>query len=125
MKFKISHRSFFILGIVFGAAIVFTACSKTEAVKPVNTTAENVAVKGFDTVAYFSENLPKEGKAEFVHEWNGAKWRFSNAENLDLFKQNPEKYARNSAVIVRMRFRTATRRTAIRTLGKSWTANFI
>lgn len=82
----------FIVFLTLGIAS-FTACTNSEGVKKVNATAENVAIKGFDTVAFFTTNTPTEGKAEFLHEWNGAKWQFSNAENLDLFKQNPEKYA--------------------------------
>ena len=52
-----------------------------------------LAVKGYDTVAYFSENKPVQGKKEFEYNWKDANWRFSSQENLELFKSNPEKYA--------------------------------
>lgn len=93
MNIRISNRSFLLLSFLVGIIISFAACAKTEGVKPINTTAENVAIKGFDTVAYFKDKLPKEGKAEFSHEWNGAKWYFSSAENRDEFAKTPEKYA--------------------------------
>lgn len=93
MNIKISKHIFLLLSLAVGMTVIFAACAKTEGVKPVNTTAENIAIKGFDAVAYFNENLPKQGKTEFVHEWNGAKWQFSNAENRDLFAKSPEKYA--------------------------------
>lgn len=93
MNIKISNRIFLLLSITVGIAISFAACAKSDSVKLVNATAENVAIKGFDTVAFFKDNLPKEGKAEFVHEWNGAKWYFSSAENLNEFVKSPEKYA--------------------------------
>lgn len=51
-----------------------------------------VAINGFDAVAFFKDNAPKEGKARFSLEWNGAKWYFSTAENRDLFGKSPEKY---------------------------------
>lgn len=51
------------------------------------------AIKGYDTVAYFTESKPVEGKSEFSTEYNEATWLFSSQENLDLFKANPEKYA--------------------------------
>ena len=51
------------------------------------------AIKGYDTVAYFTENKPVKGKSEFSLEYNEAKWLFSSQENLDLFKADPEKYA--------------------------------
>ncbi len=51
------------------------------------------AIKGYDPVAYFKENMPVEGKSGLTHEWMGAKWRFANAANRDAFVKNPEKYA--------------------------------
>ena len=54
---------------------------------------DNVAINGFDAVTFFKDNAPKEGKAEFSLEWNGAKWYFSSVENRDLFGKSPEKYA--------------------------------
>ncbi len=52
-----------------------------------------VAIKGTDTVAYFTQNKPVPGKDEFSMSWKSAKWKFSSKENLELFKANPEKYA--------------------------------
>ena len=54
------------------------------------------AIKGADTVAYFSLEGGADavfGVPEYSHEWNDATWLFSSAENRDLFKANPEKYA--------------------------------
>lgn len=53
---------------------------------------DSVAIGGFDTVAFFKEQKAVPGKPEFEHEYLGAKWRFSNEENLALFKADPEKY---------------------------------
>lgn len=53
----------------------------------------NVAIRGYDPVAYFMENKPVEGSKEFSHSWQGVTWNFKNQANLDLFKENPEKYA--------------------------------
>ena len=53
----------------------------------------NLAVEGFDTVAYFTENKPVEGSKKYQTTWQGANWRFSSQTNLDLFKQDPSKYA--------------------------------
>jgi len=53
----------------------------------------NVAVEGADVVAYFTQGRHVEGTWEHSHLWNGADWRFSSAENLRLFAENPEKYA--------------------------------
>lgn len=52
-----------------------------------------VAIKGTDTVAYFTEGRAVKGLKKFEAEWNGAVWRFASAENRDLFTAAPEKYA--------------------------------
>lgn len=68
--------------------------SSANAVEAINTTwIGNLAVQGYDTVAYFTENKPVKGKKEFQLEWHDANWRFSSQEHLELFKENPEKYA--------------------------------
>ncbi len=61
---------------------------------PINSTLfGNLAVDGYDTVAYFTDGKPVEGKKEFSHEWQGATWRFASAAHRDLFAADPEKYA--------------------------------
>jgi YHS domain-containing protein len=51
------------------------------------------AVSGYDPVAYFRVGKPVEGLSDHSFDWNGATWRFANAQNLADFKQAPEKYA--------------------------------
>ena len=53
----------------------------------------NIAVGGYDTVAYFTQNGPVKGSEEFSTSWKGAEWHFSSAENLEKFKANPNQYA--------------------------------
>lgn len=53
----------------------------------------DVAIKGYDPVAYFTENRAVEGSDEFAYRWLGATWRFTSAENRDLFASEPLKYA--------------------------------
>lgn len=53
----------------------------------------SVAVSGYDTVAYFTENKAVKGDKSFSTEHRGAKWYFSSQENLSKFEQEPEKYA--------------------------------
>ena len=52
-----------------------------------------VAIRGFDTVAYFTMSKAVKGSEKYVTEWKGAKWHFSSQEHLDLFKADPTKYA--------------------------------
>ncbi len=53
----------------------------------------NKAIKGYDTVAYFTQNKAVQGSDKFSVEYKGATWLFSSAENLALFNEAPEKYA--------------------------------
>ena len=53
----------------------------------------NIAVKGYDTVAYFTQSKAVKGKKTFQVKWKGAQWRFASQAHLDLFNANPEKYA--------------------------------
>lgn len=88
---------FFIGLIILPAALFFAACTGSgggENFKAVNTTtAENLAVRGFDAVAYFTTERAVEGNPQFSFAWNGAKWYFSSAENMEKFKAAPDAYA--------------------------------
>lgn len=79
-----------VVAIAIGA---FFLWPRAEGVKQVNTTADNVAIKGFDTVAYFSNSDAVQGNPEFKFVWKGATWLFSSAANLDKFKSDPESFA--------------------------------
>jgi len=80
--------------VISATAIFFAACAAgTEGVKKINTTAENIAIKGFDTVAFFTAEKAIEGNPQYSFIWNGAKWYFSSAENMEKFKAAPENYA--------------------------------
>jgi YHS domain-containing protein len=81
---------FFIL-----VCILFIACSKllSGGVDPVNKNNKNLALRGYDAVAYFTGGKLAAGRAEFQHKWQDAIWYFSSAANRDAFAKNPEKYA--------------------------------
>ncbi|MEM8719158.1 MAG: YHS domain-containing (seleno)protein [Cyanobacteria bacterium P01_G01_bin.39] len=55
--------------------------------------ASDLAIRGTDPVAYFTEGKAVAGTSEYEMEWQGATWRFSSAENLELFESDPEAYA--------------------------------
>jgi len=54
---------------------------------------DNLAIKGYDTVAYFTAGKPVKGSGSFTHQWHDMTWQFSTKENRDLFAANPAKYA--------------------------------
>jgi YHS domain-containing protein len=52
-----------------------------------------IAIRGTDTVAYFTQGKPVAGSDTFTTQWQGATWKFASQEHLDLFIAAPEKYA--------------------------------
>jgi YHS domain-containing protein len=74
------------VGILVFADVVAIATDTT------GTEIYGVAIKGYDPVAYFTENRAVKGSSEFSFNWNEARWYFSKAENRDLFAANPKKY---------------------------------
>jgi YHS domain-containing protein len=52
-----------------------------------------LAIKGYDPVAYFAQQRATPGVAQFEYEWDEHRWHFSSAENRDLFKVDPVRYA--------------------------------
>jgi YHS domain-containing protein len=78
--------------ILIATGILFTVLS-VSAQKAAVFEKSDKAIRGYDPVAYFTEGKPVQGKEEFVYNWNNASWYFSSAQNLNLFKANPEKYA--------------------------------
>lgn len=76
------------------SAVLMVFSLQVSAKSPIYTSYfSDLAVAGYDTVAYFTENKPVKGSKRFVTEYKGAKWRFKNADNLAAFKAAPEKYA--------------------------------
>ncbi len=75
-------------------ALVFaTVAANSVAGVHTATDANDVILAGHDAVAYFTEGRPVLGRANFTAQHDGAVYRFSSAENRNLFRANPEKYA--------------------------------
>ena len=94
-----NQRNFIGVALLAFAALIAAGCAalgngaldKTTA--QVNKDSSGLALGGYDAVAYFKENLPREGSPQFTADYNGAKWQFTSAENRDAFKIEPAKYA--------------------------------
>lgn len=59
----------------------------------INIGNNDLAIKGYDPVAYFTQNKAVEGSAKFTATHDGAIYRFNSASNRDQFKANADKYA--------------------------------
>lgn len=53
---------------------------------------DNVAIQGYDPVAYFENNKAVKGKNEITSEYNGAIYHFSSESNKSLFLKNSSRY---------------------------------
>ena len=52
-----------------------------------------LAISGFDPVAYFAEQRPVFGRADFELPFEGTVWRFENPGNRAAFLAHPEVYS--------------------------------
>lgn len=96
---KFTSRLMTIAGI---ALLALSAMGSASAAEPINTLekkglfgyeASGIAIRGYDTVAYFTQGAPAMGLETLSTEWEGATWQFSTQEHLDLFVAEPAKYA--------------------------------
>ncbi len=58
----------------------------------VNVNDKGVILDGYDAVAFFTDNKPVKGDAQFQVSYEGAIYYFASQEHAGLFKANPEKY---------------------------------
>lgn len=55
--------------------------------------ANDLAIGGYDAVAYHTQKAAVAGNGQFRIRWKDAEWQFSTQANRDLFAKEPEKYA--------------------------------
>ena len=54
---------------------------------------KNIAISGYDAVAYHTVGAPTKGSADYKYEHAGVTWKFASAENMEKFKADPAKFA--------------------------------
>jgi hypothetical protein len=77
-------------GAAFAAVL---AASVAVGGERINKDAEDLAILGYDPVAYFTNGQPVEGNPGFEHVWQDARWRFATAEHRAMFVGDPDRYA--------------------------------
>jgi YHS domain-containing protein len=77
-----------ILLVMLSAALPVFAQSKNLQ----NLDKNGLAIQGYDPVAFFTQNKPVKGRAEFESKYNGARYLFASAEDKAAFDANPAKY---------------------------------
>ena len=82
--------------------LIIGLVSTAWAAEPINTLEKSglwgykpsgIAIRGFDTVAYFTQGQAVEGNPSISTEWRGATWQFASEQHRDLFIASPEQYA--------------------------------
>src|SRR5229473_4161761 len=86
-------RNLFVLIALVAAAVAIPAFAQEQKVPPVDASAKGIAIKGYDTVAYFEQSQAVKGSPKFEYPWNGAKWLFATAAHRDAFAKDPTRYA--------------------------------
>ncbi len=85
------------LGVAVVVAVVASVfalqATPNQPYRTLNVTEEDVAIHGYDTVAYFTDNKATKGTSEFTHSWRDASWQFASATNRELFAANPDRYS--------------------------------
>jgi YHS domain-containing protein len=85
-------RNLFASIVLLAAAVAVPAFGQGEKVPPVDA-PKGIAIKGYDSVAYFDQSKAVKGSAKFEFVWNGAKWQFATAAHRNAFAKEPAKYA--------------------------------
>ena len=91
---KYSKQTRWFLYCVATLLAVLVMIASARAAEPmINTTTDNLAINGYDTVAYFTDGKAKKGSSEHEVTWQDARWNFASAEHRELFEANPSRYA--------------------------------
>lgn len=88
MKTKFTLCLLLVIAAITSSAQDQTATRKNH----FNTNSDNVAIKGYDPVAYFRSNGPVKGSRELAVYYQGITYYFSSLENKEEFKKNPARY---------------------------------
>lgn len=76
--------------VLLGAAVWATG----EALRAARQKAamKGAALSGYDPVAYFAQNAPSKGTAEFASKYKGKQYYFASVKHQQMFDREPEKY---------------------------------
>jgi len=81
---KLLRKSLMLAGLAAAIFLGWNAVAQAGEVR--------IALKGYDPVAYFTDERPIVGDPRYQYEWDGAVYRFASAQHLALFKADPDHY---------------------------------
>jgi len=78
---------------IFSIALLVALNSVAFAAAKINVDANDIAIQGYDPVAYFTDSKATKGKAKFSAIHDAAIYHFASEKNRDAFKASPDQYA--------------------------------
>ena len=91
---NLSGKRAFVTGAGAAALAVLLFSAAPSAAGEINTGYfGDVAIKGYDPVAYFTDARAVKGSANISYRWLDATWHFASAEHRDMFAKDPVKFA--------------------------------
>lgn len=81
---KCRNFSIFALGLIM---LLWFGMEQAQAADP------RLGLKGYDPVAYFTMGRPAKGNPNFQRNFNDVQYHFISAKHLELFSNDPDKYA--------------------------------
>ena len=80
-------KKWLLIGVLLLAASAFAGTKSL-----INVDKDGVGIKGYDPVAYFTQNQPVKGNPQYQSTHNGVKYYFASQQNKAAFDANPSKY---------------------------------
>jgi hypothetical protein len=78
---------------ILALMVALSSAAFSEQLHRINKGSDDVAILGYDPVAYFTEGRPVRGSPDYTHVWQNARWQFAKREHRDLFAVDPDRYA--------------------------------
>lgn len=85
-------KQWMILGLMVLSGSLIAQDKKVIRKQQYNIANDGLAIKGFDPVAYFTQQKAVKGKKEFAVSHQGVFYYFASTANKELFKKNPAAY---------------------------------
>jgi hypothetical protein len=84
------------IGLSLGITLLLfaaVATARADDAKLLATGPDRIAIQGYDTVAYFTDDKAIRGSSSFEYVWGDARWRFASLAHRDMFIADPDHYA--------------------------------
>ena len=88
--------------LIFFAALILVAATfvASKKISPISlkiwgdiNSSSGMAIKGYDPVAFYTQDQAVMGVNEFSYQWQQVQWQFVNQKNKQAFIEQPNKYA--------------------------------